>query len=372
MNDSKRKLLTSMFIILYWVTTLVLLNFILINSVKVFLTISGLDPNFENEITIKMLSPLQYIDGTIFGLFFGLFFILVMMLSRKLRIERFGFGKSILINSGIFIAGFSLASFLMNFITKLFESYSGEKEFSIAMDNSMMALVLVILLIFVFQIILLNFILQSIEVMGDYNIIRFLTGKYRTPVPENRAFMFLDLRSSVQHAEKLGNVLYSELIRDCFRELNYLVSKFEAEIYQYVGDEIVLTWQTSVAQHNNNILGIFFAFDQALQKKSDHYLNKYGIIPEFKAGCNAGEVTAVEIGVIKRDIAYHGDVINTSSRVQDMCNVLHHNLLITSSIINNEIPLKGVEIKSVGRHNLKGKGSETELFSVLLKDHNNV
>ena len=178
--------------------------------------------------------------------------------------------------------------------------------------------------------------------MGDYNIIRFLTGKYRKPVVENRAFMFLDLRSSVQHAEKLGNVLYSELIRDCFRELNYLVHKFEAEIYQYVGDEIVLTWESSVAQNNYNILGIFFAFDQALQNKSEYFLNKYGIIPEFKAGCNAGEVSAAEIGIIKRDIAYHGDVINTTSRVQSMCNVLHHDLLITSSIIDNEIPLKEV------------------------------
>ncbi|RLD19198.1 MAG: hypothetical protein DRI71_12215 [Bacteroidetes bacterium] len=371
MNTSQRRQLSYLFIILYWVTTLVLLNFILINSVKVYLNISGLDPNFENALTIKWLAPQQYIDGTLFGLFFGAFFILVTKLSRRLRIERFGFGKSILINSGIFLAGFTLAAFLMDFTMKIYESYIGEKRIPVEMDDSMMPLVLVILLIFVFQIILLNFILQSIEVMGDYNIIRFITGKYRTPVIENRAFMFLDLRSSVQHAEKLGNVLYSELIRDCFRELNYLVYKFEAEIYQYVGDEIVLTWESSVAQNNNNILGIFFAFDQALQKKSGHYLNKYGIVPEFKAGCNAGEVTAAEIGIIKRDIAYHGDVINTSSRVQGMCNVLHHDLLITPSLINDEIPLQGFEIKSVGQHNLKGKGNETELFSVLLKADNN-
>lgn len=115
-----------MFIILYWVITLVLLNFILINSVKVFLTVSGLDPNFENVITIKWLSPLQYLDGILFGLFF----ILVLMLSRKLRIERFGFGKSILINSGIFLAGFALATFLMDSLMKLFEIYSGEKRIS--------------------------------------------------------------------------------------------------------------------------------------------------------------------------------------------------------------------------------------------------
>lgn len=366
MNNLQRRRLTNLFIILYWVIILDLLNFIIINSIKDFVTVSGLDPNFENVETIKLLSPLQYIDGTLFGLFFGSFFILVSMLSRKLRIERFGFGKSILINSGIFLAGFILAAFLMKFVMALLESYSGEDSVAIDMDSGMTGLILVILLIFVFQILLLNFILQSIEVMGDYNIIRFLTGKYSTPVLENRAFMFLDLRSSVQHAEKMGNVLYSELIRDCFRELNYLVHKFEAEIYQYVGDEIVLTWESSVAQQNYNILGVFFAFEQALQIKSEYFLNKYGIIPEFKAGCNAGEVSAAEIGIIKRDIAYHGDVINTSSRVQSMCNVLKQDLLITSSIINNKIPLKGFDIKSVGRHNLKGKGIETELYSVAI------
>lgn len=364
MNTSQRKLLINLFIVLYWVIILCLLNFILINSVKVYLTISGLDPNFENATTIKWLSPLQYIDGTLFGLFFGVAFILVSKLSRKLRIEKFGFGKSILINSGIFIAGFTLAALLMDFIMKLIENYSGEARIPVGMDDEMLVIVSVILLIFVFQILLLNFILQSIEVMGDYNIIRFLTGKYRTPVVENRAFMFLDLRSSVQHAENLGNVLYSELIRDCFRELNYLVHKFEAEIYQYVGDEVVLTWKSSVAQHNYNILGIYFAFEQAIQLKSEYFLNKYGLIPEFKAGCNAGEVTAAEIGIIKRDIAYHGDVINTSSRVENMCNVLLQDFLITSSIINDEIPLKGFKIKSVGRHILKGKDIETELYSV--------
>ena len=366
MNNTQRRLLTNFFIILYWVILLDLLNFILINSVKVYLTLSGLDPNLENAVTIKWLSPLQYIDGTLFGLFFGSIFVLVTMLSRKLRIEKFGFGRSILINSGMFLAGFSLAVFLMNFITQLFESYGGKENVSVESSSNMMGLFFVILAIFIFQILLLNFILQSIEVMGDYNIIRFLTGKYRKPVVENRAFMFLDLRSSTKHAEKLGNVLYSELIRDCFRELNYLVHKFEAEIYQYVGDEIVLTWKSSVAQHNANILGMYFAYHQALQHKSEYYLTKFGFVPEFKAGCNAGEITAAEIGVIKRDIAYHGDVINTSSRVQDMCNVLHHDLLITSSIINNKIPMKRFNIKSVGHHNLKGKEDDTELFAVSL------
>ena len=156
MNTSQRRYLSYLFIILYWVIILDLLNFILINSVKVFVTVSGLDPNFENVTTIKWLSPQQYIDGTLFGLLFGSLFILISRLSRKLRIEKFGFGKSILINSGIFLAGFMLAAFSMNFIMKLIESYSGEVRIPVNMDDGMMALVLVILLIFVFQILLLN------------------------------------------------------------------------------------------------------------------------------------------------------------------------------------------------------------------------
>ena len=54
--------------------------------------------------------------------------------------------------------------------------------------------------------------------------------------------MFLDLKSSTTHAEQLGHIKYSQLIQDCFYELTEVVTRREAQIYQYVGDEIVLTW----------------------------------------------------------------------------------------------------------------------------------
>jgi adenylate cyclase len=33
-----------------------------------------------------------------------------------------------------------------------------------------------------------------------------------------------------------------------------------------------------------------------------------------------GKVTAVEVGEIKRDIAYHGDTLNITARIQSICN----------------------------------------------------
>lgn len=310
------------------------------------------------------LSPHQYLEGSIFGLLFALLFIQVNTISRKLKIETFGFGKSILINTGIYFLGFIIIIFLVYLIIGSL-GYYGNVRFSLfVLDKNFIGLIVSVLSIIIFQILFLNYVLKSIEIMGDYNLLRFLTGKYRTPVIENRAFMFLDLRSSTRHAEKLGNVMYSSMIRDCFRDLNYLLNKFEAEIYQYVGDEIVLTWHTPLAVQNQNIFGIYFGFQEALQNRSDHYFSKYGIIPEFKAGCNSGEVSATEIGIIKKDIAFHGDVINTASRVQDMCNPLKQNLLSTPTLIDQINLSESYNFESVGHHNLKGKTGVSELYSV--------
>ena len=366
MKYAARKRLTYGMIVLYWVLSINLLSFISISSIRSFLALAGLEVDMENPMVKYWLSPHQYLEGTLFGIFFGLLFIGVTLLARRLRVEQMGFGKSILINSGMYLVGFVVINFLIYTIIGAF-GYYGQYDFSSFVSNpDLISLVLVILSIVVFQILFLNFVLQSMQITGDYNIIRFLTGKYRTPVVEDRAFMFLDMRSSTQHAEKLGNVLYSALIRDCFLDLNYLLNQYEAEIYQYVGDEIVLTWPTSLAKEHQNIFGIFFAFRAALQNKSTYYLAKYGIVPEFKAGCNSGIVTAAEIGIIKRDIAFHGDVLNTAARAQDMCNTLKQDLLITALLKDQVSTSSLYQITDTGAHNLKGKGGVTELFGVSL------
>ena len=49
-----------------------------------------------------------------------------------------------------------------------------------------------------------------------------------------------------------------------------------------------------------------------------HY--QYGVVPEFKAGFHVGFATVGEIGVLKKIIAFSGDVLNTTSRIQSNCN----------------------------------------------------
>ena len=51
-------------------------------------------------------------------------------------------------------------------------------------------------------------------------------------------------------------------------------------------------------------------------------LKNYGQITEFKVGIHYGKVTLEEIGVVKKDIVFSGDVLNTAARIQSMCNEL--------------------------------------------------
>jgi adenylate cyclase len=48
--------------------------------------------------------------------------------------------------------------------------------------------------------------------------------------------MFLDLKDSTTHAERLGHFQFGNLIQDCFIDMT-VVSNFGAQFYQYIGDE---------------------------------------------------------------------------------------------------------------------------------------
>ena len=91
----------------------------------------------------------------------------------------------------------------------------------------------------------ISFINQVNKKYGPGVLVPLLLGKYRNPQEEERIFMFMDLKSSTTVAEELGHLKYSSFIRDCFMDINQVLLPFNAQVYQYVGDEIVVTWTVS-------------------------------------------------------------------------------------------------------------------------------
>ncbi|WP_299221911.1 adenylate/guanylate cyclase domain-containing protein [uncultured Aquimarina sp.] len=227
-------------------------------------------------------------------------------------------------------------------------------------NKSFWATILYIVLVsFVF-----SFIKIATEKFGKGVFIKMLLGKYKNPQEEKRIFMFLDLKDSTTIAENLGHFKYSQFIQDCFYDLNEVVPKHDAEIYQYVGDEAVLSWPYKKGLANNNCVDLFFSFQQKKQSKADYYQEKYGIMPEFKAGLHGGKLMVTEVGVIKKEIAYHGDVINTSARIQAECNTHKVKLLISEKLLKDLRISTHLSSTFLGSVLLKGKQKEVNIHTI--------
>jgi len=234
-------------------------------------------------------------------------------------------------------------------------------------DERFMAILLYIILCsFIFSLMKI-----AAERFGRGVFIKILMGKYRTPKEEERIFMFLDLKNSTTIAERLGHLKYSQFIQDCFYDLNMIVFKYEAEIYQYVGDEAVLTWPYARGIANNNCVRLFFEFQQQRQSREGYYLKKYGVYPEFKAGLHGGTLMVAEVGFVKKELAYHGDVINTSARIQAQCNNYNVTLLLSEKLIQDITLEEFSTSESLGSVLLKGKKKEVKIHAVtaLCKKH---
>jgi adenylate cyclase len=109
----------------------------------------------------------------------------------------------------------------------------------------------------------------------------------------------------------------------------------------------------------------FWAFDNELLKKSGYYKDKYGIVPEFKAGASIGMVTVVEIGDVKKEIAYHGNTLNTAARIEAVCNIYGEKLLVSKKLYDELIKENSTyTYAKVAETQLKGKQGITEIYSI--------
>lgn len=209
------------------------------------------------------------------------------------------------------------------------------------------------------------FILQVNDKFGQGILISFLLGKYHQPKEENRIFMFMDLKSSTTYAENLGHIKYSQFIQDCFFDITDVVTQYDAKIYKYVGDEVILSWNIKQGIENGNCIKTFFAYDALIKSKKNYYQNKYGIIPEFKAGLHLGNATIAEVGIIKKELEYHGDVLNTAARIQAKCNEFKKRILISESMKTRLENQHLFDLLRIGDVSLKGKAKSLNLYEVI-------
>ncbi len=353
------------FIILSWIILTNLYSWLIIANFEVLINATEIEKVIKaNVIASYMYSGYQYLEATLFGLIFGLAFAFLEHITDSRIIRRHSFGQIIMIKSVFYVISIFFAFTVIYLVFYSFDLYPIDIFTSDFFSYLTFESVLSILMFILITILLMNFVLQVNRKFGPGNLVNMLLGKYATPKDEQRIFMFLDLNDSTTLAETLGHVKYSKLIQNCYRDLTNVVLKYNADIYQYVGDEVVLSWTITRGLYKSNCIKTFYAYEKVLMKKAEFYRDNFGIIPEFKAGMDMGTVTATEIGEIKREIAYHGDVLNTASRVQHMCKEMHQKLIVTEKVSNHLQLGNGFSKKNIGEVNLKGKRGVTGLYTI--------
>jgi len=323
----------------------------------------------EQEIGVTMLKGFE--GGAVFiwplviltsvGLGLGVLYALIDFLFEKYVSKNISLGFNIAYKIGLYLMATVLTLTAFGSIASHFILVNVQFKFGWWLHEKRFWSLLFFLFV---SSIVYSFVKIAIERFGSGTFIKILMGSYKIPKEENRIFMFLDLRDSTTIAEQLGHQKYSQFIQDCFFDLNEVILNHDAEIYQYVGDEAVLSWPYKKGLANNNCLGVFFAFQQQQELRKAYYMEKYSIYPEFKAGLHGGTLMVAEVGSVKKELAYHGDVINTSARIQAKCNTFEVSLLISEKLLK-DLHIDEFSIsKSLGNILLKGKREKVNLYAV--------
>ncbi|MEP7233708.1 MAG: adenylate/guanylate cyclase domain-containing protein [Ignavibacteriota bacterium] len=314
------------------------------------------------------LRPQTILNGIIVGLFisFSITFIERSILEEQLRRMRFSFALGIrtAVQMLTIVLSVALGDIIFTMLSSkrsLGDVFEIESLRRFLFGSEMLMIVLyAITLSF-----LVNMIRQMSRMLGQNVLLNMMVGKYSSPIEEDRVFMFLDLNASTTIAERIGNVRYHELLDDYVYDITKQILVSHGEIYQYVGDEVVVTWKVTGATTTMDCIDCFFRISEAMEAVSGKYQERYGFVPGFKAGFHYGTVVAGQIGDIKREIVFQGDVVNTASRIKETCTSLGAKILISRELLEilpqTNTPYRALR---VGSFLLKGKEHEVELFSV--------
>lgn len=209
-----------------------------------------------------------------------------------------------------------------------------------------------------------QFILQMNRMIGASVLGYFVAGVYHRPKAEERIFLFLDLTGSTQLAERLGSARYFELLRRFVDDLTEPVLETGGEIYQYAGDEVVITWPMETGLRAAGCVRCFFEIRAVVQREPARYERDFGVVPAFRGGLHGGPVTAGELGDLRRQIVFVGDILNTAARLEEYAKRTGHDLVVSGAVLSRIALPPGVQATPCGELALRGKEASVSAYGL--------
>ena len=149
-----------------------------------------------------------------------------------------------------------------------------------------------------------------------------------------------------------------------FRIASDPVDQYYGEVYQYVGDEMVVTWPVEEGRAEARPLACLFAIEAALAAAAPEFEREFGTAPRIRAALHAGEVVTGEIGGSRRSIVFHGDVMNTTSRIENATRTLGRHFLVSADALERLEGAARYAPEDLGPQQLRGREAPMRVYAV--------
>ena len=177
---------------------------------------------------------------------------------------------------------------------------------------------------------------------------------------------FSDLRNSTALADSLSREAYLSTLNQYFDSVAGAVIEHGGEVLKFIGDAVLAIFpidepDNPAAEACARALSAVREAQERI-RSVNHERETQGKPPlAFGTGLHRGNITYGNIGTMKRlDFTVIGPAVNEAARIEGLCKSLEEPVLI-SSVFAQSVP---GELRSLGRHSLRGVRGEEEIFAL--------
>jgi adenylate cyclase len=129
----------------------------------------------------------------------------------------------------------------------------------------------------------------------------------------------------------------------------------------------VITWTVAHGRDGARPVACFFAIEGALARAAPDFERQFGALPRLRAALHGGPVITGEVGGSRRAIVYHGDVMNTTSRIEGATRDLDRQFLVSGDAVERLGELGGFTLEDLGPQQLRGRAATVRVYAVAAK-----
>jgi adenylate cyclase len=209
---------------------------------------------------------------------------------------------------------------------------------------------------------LITFVLRVRDLIGPNLFTSLLLGRYHRPTREERIFLFLDVAGSSRFADRHGDLETQAYLGQFFSALALPVRRARGSIDDYIGDMALVTWPMERGKADAACLRCVFDFASELKHHAPIWQARFGQVPEFRAVLHCGWVVTAEIGLERHKIAYFGDVVNTTGRLEALSKTLDETVLVSVDLLSAITGLpQDLTTENLGFHVIRGRNEPLEI-----------